>query len=168
MKKLILVLIFVFLMITCNESTTGPDDPDDPSEPKLDTPELIEPILGEYVNGDTVRLDWSSVTDKETDDGEIEICGYFKCVSYDSTFVANYDPQSSVRDSIYFGYIEGSSGSIWVPASWCKIFTDSTDYIELGDTIKIFWKIKARARYVKDSGDWSNIESFYVVNAEIN
>ena len=31
MKKLILVLIFVFLMIACNKSTTGPEDPEDPA-----------------------------------------------------------------------------------------------------------------------------------------
>lgn len=165
MKNLVFILMVIILMIGCSESVTGPDNPD---ESKLDIPELIEPVLNEYIDGDTIKLDWSSITDKETEDGEIEICGYFKCVSWDSVFVVNYDPPNNqVHDTVSFGFIEGSSGSIWIPASWCKIFIDSTDYAELGDTIKIFWKIKARASSVMESGNWSNIESFHVVNAEI-
>lgn len=152
-------------MVACSESVTGLEDPpDNPNESILDTPELVEPILGERVNGDTVKLDWSSIKDKETDDGEIEICGYFKCISNDSVFVANYNPPNNqIYDTISFGFIEGNSGSIWIPASWCEIFLNLTDYINLGDTIKVFWKVKARAKTVMDSGNWSDIEKFYIV-----
>jgi len=158
MKNLIFVLL-ILILIGCN--STGP-------ESKLDTPELESPINGEYIKGDTIRLDWSTINDKNIDEEEIQICGYFECVSSDSAFIVNYNPANNlVHDTICFNYIEGSSGSIWIPASWGKIVVDSTDYTILGDTIKIFWKVKARASSVMKSGDWSDVESFYVLNPEI-
>ena len=161
MKNLILISIIVTLMLTgCSESITGPDW-NIPDTPIINYPKDNIHISVE-AEKDTIIADWE----------EIENCSrYYAIIHYDSIEVARPDSVSIFANEWHTAPANSvgmRTQQVFINGNKKMLIVYDGNFKYLGDTIKVFWKIKAEDDTIRGLfSDWSNIESFYVVNAEI-
>ena len=147
MKKIMMVLAVIFT-INCSEKITGLD-------PVLEQIEIYYPkdnieIVVEARN-DTIIADWE----------RIEGCSQYTAILYyDSAEVAKPDSISIFKNEFHTApskSVQSHTQEIFVGYNRQLLVVHPSDFENLGDTIKVFWKIKC------EDTDWSDIEKFYVV-----
>jgi hypothetical protein len=148
MRRLIVVIIIILMCISCSESITGPTS-------KLEQIEIYYPknnieIVVEARN-DTIVADWEL----------IEGCSQYTAIlHYDSTEVANPDSVSIFKNEFHTApsrSVQSHTQEIFSGNNRQLLIVHPADFENLGDTIKVFWKIKC------EYTNWSDIESFYVI-----